>query len=219
MIGRRPIFFALIAAVSLTAGCGTRRFTDTPRTASEQLLVSASVDQAVSQLDFYPVEDRKVYIDDRLVERVDKTYVTATVRALAWRNGCIVVDNAEEADYVAELRCGSVGLDKNEYILGIPAASLPSQIGTVPVPEAAVFKSTNQSGATRISMTVYRRDDRRFLYASGPFYGFSDQTSWWLLGAGPNVSDNVKPRPTDKTRATVPTPTRTIPAPPNDDSE
>lgn len=196
---------AVLVASAVLAGCGTRRTTDTPRTASEQLLVSAAVDQAVGQLDFSPLADRKTFVDASHLDRVDKEYVISAIRWYAWQAGARMVDAADDADYVLEIRSGAVGVDRSEYILGIPASQLPTPAGvSAPVPEAAIFKSIKQVGASRISFLVYRRDDRRFFYASGPTYGFSDQRNWWILGAGPVVKDNVQPtRATDNT-ATVP---------------
>ncbi len=182
-----------LLAVAL-GGCGTRRTTDTPRTASEQLLISAAVDRAVAQLDFSPLRDTKVFVLDALVDRADKTFLVATVRMHAWYAGCIVVQDMAEADAIIEIRSGGVGVDRSEYLLGIPAAVAPTPFGEVPIPETALFKSVKQIGASRVSFVAYRADDRRFLYTSGPFYGFSDQRSWWLMGAGPSISDNIQPK-------------------------
>ncbi len=197
----------LVAGASLglaVTGCGTRRTTDTPRTASEQMLVAASVDRAADQLDFTPLEERKVYIDDRLIDRIDKTFVQATVRDRAFRSGALVVDKLEEADYILELRSGAVGVDRQEYVFGLPATALPSPGGTIAVPEAAAFKSVQQAGATRLSFVVYRRDDHRLFYASGPAFGFSNQKNWWLFGAGPVTNQNVQPAPSQANTAAAP---------------
>lgn len=184
---------AFALATCMLIGCGSSRVTDTPRTATEQLLVSAAVDQAVSQLDFSLLEERKTYLDDSLVDRVDKSFIIASVRAQARRDGVILLDKPDDASYILELRAGAVGVDRDDYVLGIPASSLP--IGSTPIvtPEIAAYKSINQTGACRISFTVYRRDDNRFFYASGPAYGFSDHKARWIMGAGPGVKENIQP--------------------------
>ncbi len=208
---------ALTAAVAaaLLCGCGTRRTTDTPRTASEQLLVSAAVDQAVGQLNYQPLEDRKVFVDSELLDRVDKTFVVAAIRARCFDAGAQVVSDVEQADYILEIRSGAVGVDRTEYIFGIPAGEIPSPFGAMPIPEAALFKSIRQRGATRVSFVVFRRDDRRLLYASGPAFGFSNQRNWWLFGGGPVVKDNIKPPPSEQNTATVRDPAgETLASPP-----
>lgn len=183
----------LATVLCLQGGCGTRRFTDTPRTASEQLLVAASVDRAVAQLDFFRLFGRKVFVDADLVDRVDKPFLVSSVRRAAWEAGAAVCDSADEADYVLELRSGAVGIDRDDYLLGIPAAQLPTPGGTAPIPEAPLFKTTNQTGATRLSFVVYERETRELLYTAGPAYGFSGEQTWWLFGAGPNLSGDVRP--------------------------
>ena len=195
---------AALLALPVVTGCGSRRTTDTPRTASEQLLVAAAVDQAADQLDFTPLEERRVFIDDRLMDRVDKTYVQATVRDRAFRNGALVVDTPDEADYILELRSGAVGVDRDEYVLGIPTSEVPTPGGSVLLPEVALYKSIQQAGATRLSFVVYRRDDRRMFYTSGPAFGFSNQKSWWLFGAGPVVNQNIQPEPSASNTSSAP---------------
>lgn len=180
-------------AMMLASGCGTTRVTDTPRTATEQLLVSAAVEQAASQLDFEFLEDRKVFLDDSLVERVDKTFVIGAVRAAARQAGVILVDQRNDAHYVLELRAGAVGVDRNEYLLGIPSAQIPTLSGPVGVPEIATYKSITQTGGCSMAFVAYSRDDGRFFYSSGPVYGFSDHRSRWFMGAGPGTRDNIAP--------------------------
>lgn len=183
---------ALLAALA-AGGCGEQLVTDTPRTATEQLLVAASIDQAVAQLDFSPVENRKVYVDTSHVERIDETFLDAAVRARAWYEGALVMAAPEEADYILEVRSGAVGVDRSDYIFGIPASNVPTPFGNAPLPEVAAYKSIKQAGVTRISLVAYRRDDRRFLYASGPAFGFSNEHAWWLFGGGPVTKGNVRP--------------------------
>ncbi len=191
-----------LAGLCLT-GCGSRRVTDTPRTATEQLLVSAAVDMAVNQLDFSLLEERKVFIDPSLVERVDETYVIAAVRARALAAGALLVPVREDAHYILELRSGGVGVNRNDYILGLPETQIPTPFGIAPIPEAAAFKSVEQSSACRLSFVVYRRDDGRFLYASGPAFGFAEHSSWWLFGAGPVTGENIRPPASPKNTATI----------------
>jgi hypothetical protein len=200
------VALALLGVV--LSGCGGRRVTDTPRTASEQLLVSAAVDRAASQLDFSLLAGRKIFIDANLVNRVDKEFVVSSVRFWAFQRGCIVEQTIGDCQYVVELGAGSVGLDRNDYLLGIPATQLPGTFGGASLPEAAIYKSVRQMGICRLSFTVYRRDNSEFVYSSGPMYGYSDQKSWWLFGAGPSITDNVRPERNGQNTSIIP------PAPP-----
>ncbi len=205
----------LIAATMVFGGCGTRRITDSPRTGSEQLIVSAAVDAAVRQLDFAFIEDRKVFVDDTYVERLDKSFVVSAIRQRAWQEGVIVVADREEADYILELQSGAVGVDRNEFVLGLPETEVPTPGGAAAIPEAALYKSIRQTGACRLSFVVYRRDTREMFYASGPAYGFSDERSWWVFGAGPGIETNASPARTPDNTATP----RSGPASPEESAE
>src|SRR5205823_12442541 len=81
---------ALIAAFG-AAGCGTTRVSDTQRTATEQLLVSNAVDQAVSQLDFRILAGKPVYFDPQyLAGSIDRGYVVSSLRQHLLASGCIL---------------------------------------------------------------------------------------------------------------------------------
>ena len=208
-LGRWGLAATIVAA--LLGGCGTRRISDTPRTGTEQLLVAAAVDQAVSQLDFAFLADRKVYLDDSRVFPLpagggeatftsevlgilsDRSFMIAGVRAAAMRAGVILVSRPEQAQYVMELRAGAVGTDRNDYILGVPAGQIPWPGMSLTTPEVPVYKSIVQTGVCRVAFVAYSQADGRFFHASGPAYGFSDHKSRWILGAGPGTKNNTTP--------------------------
>ncbi|MFW6065747.1 MAG: DUF6655 family protein [Planctomycetota bacterium] len=183
----------LCGIVMFTAGCGTVRVTDTPRTATEQLLVATAVEDAVSKLDFDLLEDRKVFLDASLVDRTDKSFIVAEVRAAGRESGVVFVDDRDQADYVMELRAGAAGTNRTDYMLGIPAGQVPTIGGTIGTPELPVYKSISQTGACHVAFVAYARDDGAFLYASGPAYGSSDHKSRWIMGAGPGVQTDMTP--------------------------
>jgi hypothetical protein len=199
---------AIAASLLLLAGCGGRRITDTPRTASEQLLISAAVDRAATQLDFSYLAGRKIFIDTSLINRVDKEFLISSLRFWAWQRGCIVVPAMGDSQYVVEVSSGSVGMDRNDYLLGIPAMPLPGNFGGSSLPEAAIYKSVRQTGICRLGFTVYRRESWEYVYSSGPMYGYADQKSSWLFGAGPSIVDNIRPARTGQNTTEIP------PAPP-----
>src|SRR3954451_13248103 len=103
------------------AGCGTTRFTDTSRSATEQLLVSSAVDQTVSQMDFLPLADKRVFFDVQYLENgPDKGYIISSLRQQLLAQGCLLVEKRDEASYVVEARCGAVGTDRHDLLFGIP---------------------------------------------------------------------------------------------------
>src|SRR5262249_22617080 len=64
----------------LACGCGTTRFSDTTRTATEQLLISHSIDDTVSNLDFRMLAGKRVYLDPQYLDGVtDKGYLISSL--------------------------------------------------------------------------------------------------------------------------------------------
>lgn len=200
----RTTVIALCAVVVGVWGCGTTRVTDPPRTAVEQLLIAAAAEQAAAQLDFEFLAGRKVFLDDSMVDRVDKPFVVATVRAAALRAGVMFADKRDAAQYVIELRAGAVGVNRNDSLLGLPGTQVPTGSAVIATPEVAAYKHTSQVGACSLAFVAYAREDGRFFYASGPVYGFSDHRARWLLGIGPTVRDNIAPARTVANTAATP---------------
>jgi hypothetical protein len=183
---------ALIAVLlcALAAGCGTTKWSDSPRTATEQLLVSDSVDRAISEIDFSALADKSVYVDTRyIVTALDQNYVVSTLRQHMLASGCIIKDKAEDADYVVEVRSGALGTNRQDVLLGVPATNLPTAgllpIGSAAIPEIALMKRTNQQAVCKIAVFAYDRMTGRPVWQSGNRKVASRAKDSWFMGAGP----------------------------------
>src|SRR5882762_6776120 len=99
--------------IALALGCGTTRMTDTQRTATEQLLISNAVYQAVSHLDFSTLAGKLVYFDPQYLDNtVDSGYVVSSLRQRLLASGCILQEDRSKATYIVEVRSGCVGTDR-----------------------------------------------------------------------------------------------------------
>src|SRR5215204_4892390 len=85
--------------VCLLTGCGTTKMTDSPRAASEMLLVSQAVDYAVAKLDFTPLAGQTVFLDTAALEKdvVDKGYLVSTVRQQLLAHGALLQEEKARA--------------------------------------------------------------------------------------------------------------------------
>ena len=180
----------ILLGLSLVGGCGTTRWTDTSRTATEQLLLSDATDRAVSQVDFRALAGRTVYLDTQPVQGLtDAPYLISTVRQQLLANGCILKDKREEADYIVEVRAGALGTDRHDILFGIPATQLPSimPLNGVPtsIPEIPFIKRTQQLGVAKIALFAYNRTTGRPAWQSGIVSAKSKAKSTWIFGAGP----------------------------------
>lgn len=191
-IGRAMRFRLTIVLPCLIAvlGCGTTKWTDTSRTATEQVLLSDAMDRAVSELDFRALAGKTVFLDPQYVRTaIDRDYLISAMRQHMLASGCILRDKKEEADYIVELRAGAIGTDRHELLYGVPATELPSVISLtgVPraIPEMPLVKRTEQRGVARIAVFAYNSDTGRPVWQSGAIPVESNARDLWVLGAGP----------------------------------
>ncbi len=184
------VVFLLCFTLATVAGCGTTKWSDSPRTATEQLLISDAVDRAISEIDFSPLADRSVYLDTRfIVTTLDQNYVTSTLRQHMLASGCIIRDKPEDADYIVEVRTGALGTNRSDVLVGVPATNLPTAgftpTGTAAIPEIALAKTTNQQAICKIAVFAYDRMSGQPVWQSGNRKVSSRAKDRWLLGTGP----------------------------------
>jgi hypothetical protein len=177
----------LLAA--LTCGCGTTRVSDTTRTATEQLLISRSIDDTVSNLDFRLLAGKRVFLDPQYLDGVtDKGYLISSLRQHLLACGCLLQEERKNATYVVEPRAGSVGTDRNDLLVGIPQTTIPSLMPGMPggvIPEIPLAKKTNRRAVAKIAVFAYNRVSGERISQSGTLESVCDQRDSWLFGAGP----------------------------------
>jgi len=77
-------------------GCGTTPWTNTKRSATEQLLITDAMDRAVSKLDFSAIAGKEIYIDSTLItQTTDYQYLISTLRQHALADGCLLKDKRD----------------------------------------------------------------------------------------------------------------------------
>lgn len=180
---------AVILVCFACVGCGTTKWTDTTRTATEQLLLSDSMDRAVSRIDFRSIAGKKVFLDATpIASTTDNAYLASLIRQHMLASGAILKEKREEADYVVELRAGAVGTDRHDLLFGVPAITLPvTPLPGIPsqIPEIPLIKRTDQRAVSKISVFVYNRNTGRIVWQSGVVPEESRAKAVWFLGAGP----------------------------------
>lgn len=179
---------ALLLAV-LAAGCGTTRFSDTSRTGTEQLLISHSIDDSVSHLDFRFLAGRRVYLDAQYLDGVtDKGYLISSLRQQILACGGLLQEERKQATYVVEARAGSVGTDRNDMLVGVPQMTVPSVMPGIPggtIPEIALAKKTNRRAVAKIGVFAYNRVSGEPVWQSGTIEALTRERNSWLFGTGP----------------------------------
>ncbi|MBN9120779.1 MAG: hypothetical protein J0I06_16790 [Planctomycetes bacterium] len=182
----------------LMAGCGTTKMTDSPRAATEMLLVSQAVDLAVAKIDFSPLSGQTVFLDTGALDKdvVDKGYLISVVRQQLLAHGALIQDERFRAVYVVELRAGAIGTDRHSMMVGTPAVSLPSVVPGLPtsIPEIALMKKSDQRGVAKVAVFAYNRVTGRAVWQSGSVESSSRIKDTWVFGTGPYTRGTIRER-------------------------
>lgn len=178
---------ACLAGVVFTAaGCGHTRWSDSKRTATEQLLVSDAIERAVEKVDLRPLAGRKVFLDTAFMDdTTDQHYLTSVLRHQLLASGCRIAAKVEDADVVVEARAGAIGTDRTGVLVGVPATSIEFAGHGTTIPELSVLKRTDQRGVAKISLFAYYRESGLAVWQSGEENVASHARDRWFFGAGP----------------------------------
>jgi hypothetical protein len=172
----------------MISGCGTTRWTDSPRAATEELLLTDAVDRSVEQIDFSPLCGRRVFLDTQYIATRNETgYLISSLRQHLAASGCRLAGSAGDAELVVEARVGSQSTNRHETLLGIPATGIPPVFTGVPVaiPELAISKKTIQTGISKHAVFACWTADGSIAWQSGVARHDSLLQNRWLLGLGP----------------------------------
>jgi hypothetical protein len=191
--------FLLVAMSSLAAsGCATMKQSDTARTGVEQLLVSSAIDRSLDRVDMRAISGAKVYVEQKYLDCVDKNYVVVALHQRLLRNGCTLVEKAEESDVTIEVGSGGVGTDRQELFVGIPAMTVPMPL-PVSIPQVPFFNRVRYNGTAKIAVVAYDTKTKQPVVNNGAMLARSDHKSWNVLGTGHVVTGSV---PDEIVRAT-----------------
>lgn len=195
----------VLGLLALPAGCGTTRL----QRATQQMVLSDAVDRAVSQLDFSPLKDRKVYLDTAYIRQikgidfVNAPYIISSLRHRLMSSGALLTDNKAEADVVVEPRVGALGYDGHDVTYGIPPSRLLSTASVLvpnapqlpPLPEISVAKRSDEVGVAKINVFAYERATGEPLRGWKTAMAKSSARATWVFGAGPFQSGTIYSNP------------------------
>lgn len=187
-----PTLVSLV--VGAVAGCGASRLTHTARSASEEMLLSHSIDQSVGRLGLEVLAGQRVFLDtSNLGDVTYNGYLTGALRQHLLASGARLVDEAELADVVVEARAGAVATAEHETLIGIPQTTVPAMLFGAPatLPEIAIVKKIIHIGVAKVGVFAYRFDTGGGVWQSGIAENQSVSESNWYLGVGPFQTGDV----------------------------
>jgi hypothetical protein len=183
---------ALTLLALFLCGCGTTRRTDSPRTATEQLLISGAVDQALENVRLDALKGTKVFLDEKYAKApLDLEYVLFSVREKLLLEGALLVPSEDQADVVVQVAIGALGTDRYEVLVGMPEVHSLGYISPdfpLPpaLPEVPLLKAMNQHGVAKIRILAYRRNTGQLIALSGDAgMSTTHNRSTWFVGIGP----------------------------------
>lgn len=186
-------------------GCATIRVTDPPRTATEQFLLSEAARLAIDQISAQglsgdTLRDRKVYVDSTYFAQTaaEHTFLLGELRAKLFMSGVRLTSKREDAEIILEVRSGGLGIDRLDFLLGLPPLYVPwinDEQTNLPValPELAIIKNTRQRGFASVAFVAYWADTGEVFASSGPYVGRTLREDWWFFGTGPKTVGNIPP--------------------------
>lgn len=176
------------ALVLVLAGCASSKSSNTARTGTEQLLISNAVDQSLNKVDFQPFNGHTVFLNDKFVDCVDKSYVISSVRHRLLTAGAELVDDPAKADVLVELRSGAIGTDTAESFVGVPEITLP---GMLTLPEVRLLTRSSQKGIAKLGLVAIDTRTQRVLGTGGVSLAQSDTQNWFVMGVGPFKTGSI----------------------------
>ena len=184
-----PRSLCALAVALLLAGCSSSKSSNTARTATEQLLISNAVDQALDKVEFSRFSGLNVFFDEKHFDGVDKSYVVGSIRHRILYSGGRLVPKAEEADVIIEARSGGLGTDTTETFYGLPEVVVP---GMVTIPELKVAQRMVQRGSAKIGFVAYDAKSKQIIGQGGLTMAVSNNNDWSVLGVGPFKNGTLK---------------------------
>ena len=191
------------AIAMLLAGCTTVHVAEPAETATEQLLITAAIDDAVSKMNVSLGAGTRIFVDTSYFDGTgrDRTvlfpkYAMAAVRERLLRAGALLTEERKGADVIVELRTGGQSVDHNSLFVGIPQISLPLPPSFYPVttPELALFKRDRQTGVAKLAITAYHQETGAFESSSGPSFGSSNHTETTVLLVIDWIDSDIEPK-------------------------
>ena len=182
-------WLGLVLLLGSAVGCvNKQRMTEPIRTVGEQLLLSTSIDRALSELDLEAIgrlKGFKVYLSTVYLQTLDQEYLIGSLRDLLLSSGVLVVDDIAQAEMIVEIRSGANSLDSASVTAGIAEdQALPNPVTGAPIalPELAFFKKQNIVSLTKVALVAYHADSREHVFSSGTLLGGAYERHYQFLG-------------------------------------
>jgi len=185
----------MVLGLVAAPGCGTVKTSNTPRTGTEQLLLTNAWDTALQKVDFRPLTGVPVYLETGSITAIDQGWVTSSLRQAMLTQGVLLRAKPEQAQWIVEARVGAYGTDEHSLMIGLPQTTVPATIPGIPagtIPEMPLVKKSNQQGLAKLALFAYDRASGQFIWSSGTVLATSSAKDTYIGGVGPIQGGSIR---------------------------
>ena len=194
---------AVLNVAVFVGACTSVTVTEPPETATEQLLITTAIDNAVANMNVTIPGGTRIFVDTSFFDGLGRDqkvlfpkYAMSAVREKLLRSGALLAENRQSADMIVELRTGGQSVDHNSLFVGVPSISIPIPPTFYPVttPELAFFKRDRQTGVAKLAIVAYRQDNGAYAASSGSSFGSSNHTETQILLLFDRITSDIEPK-------------------------
>ena len=180
MKGRSLIAGVLVlAAACLAIGCAVPgRAPRALRSPLEQLLLSQAIERSAAKATLGLPEGTSVVLDSSGLSE-DHRFVADVVEGWLGRQGLVIREEGDEAQYRLRMIVQSVGNDQDINFFGMLATR--SQWLPIALPEIVLYKKNREEGFARLYFDIFEAADGRYVRSTSPVDGEVQQTRYTLL--------------------------------------
>ena len=197
-IGGQARLAAAMILLIACGGCGSTKMSSTPRTGTEQLLLTSAWDDALHKIDFSPLAGVPVYLDTQYCNAVDQGWVVSSIRQSMLQQGVLLRSKPEQAQWVVEARVGAYGTNDYNWLIGVPQTTMPVAIAGLPtgtIPEIPIAKKNKQQGVAKLALFAYDRASGQVTWTSGTSLATSTAKDVYIGAVGPIQSGSIRSGP------------------------
>ncbi len=188
----------LVLVTSVMGGCTTVKMTGTPRSGTEQLLLTGAWDTAICGVDFRPLAGAKVYLDAEYVVAIDKEWILSSIRRSMAEQGVRLEDDKKNAQVILEPSIGAYGTEERTCTMGLPS---PGSLSSLLVPggaalaagsaasssstSLAISQTNQQDAVVKAALFAYDAKSGSLVWESGPLLNAEGVRDRFVFGTGP----------------------------------
>ncbi len=169
----------MLVLAFVLCGCSTMDHTGTPRSGTEQLLLTNTWDQVLCEVDLRALSGHDVYLETSHIEAADKGLVIATLQRHLLRQGVILKEDKKDAKLVLVVALAAYGTDQRTFNIGLEGTDFS------PESSPGLFKSKHQSSVVKLVMFAYETKTSRLLWEAPPISASNSLVDQFILGRGP----------------------------------